>query len=88
MRGIVLYPSYFDRRVTRKFGRRVPSELAFDADLKTILRALDSLGYEYEIEEKAYPRRWWRDRARVRVFTDESKTAVIRKVAEAVRHLS
>ncbi len=83
---IIIYPAYFNLHYSRREGRRVPKNLAFEAKLETIIKAVRELGYEFEVEEdKRYPRFWWKERGRVIIETDEPKSEVIRKIAKKIR---
>ncbi len=85
---IIIYPAYFNLHYSRREGRRVPKNLAFEPKLETIARAARDLGYSVEIEQdKRYPRFWWSDRGRIIVESDEPKNEVIRKIARKIRNL-
>ena len=85
--GIILWPAYFERRIPRNKGRRVPLKLASDnVTADTIARACKALGFECEIVEGAYPKMWWRKTGYVIVKADSlRKNELIRKVAEQLR---
>ncbi len=86
--SIIIYPAYFNIRYSRREGRRVPKNLAFEAKLDTIVKALKELGYDFEVEpDKRYPRFWWTEKGRVIVHTDEKKGDVIIKIARKVRNV-
>lgn len=80
----VLWPVYFDRRATRKQGRRVARDLAVpNPRLDEVMRAARKGGLEAEKEEKAaYPGRWWQKEGRLWVKPVKSKTEIIRTVAQ------
>ncbi|AGB05394.1 signal recognition particle 19 kDa protein [Aciduliprofundum sp. MAR08-339] len=85
---IIIYPAYFNLHYSRREGRRVPKNLAFEPKLETIARAARDLGYSVEIEQdKRYPRFWWSDKGRIIVESDEPKNEVIRKIARKIRNL-
>ncbi len=84
--SIIIYPAYFNIHYSRKEGRRVPRNLAFDAKLDTVSKALKELGYKFEVEvDKKYPRFWWKEKGRVIVYTDEKKNDVLIKIAKTVK---
>ncbi len=86
--SVIIYPAYFNIHYSRREGRRVPKNLAFDAKLDTIVRALRDLGYEFVVEEdKRYPRFWWKEKGRVVVNTEEKKGELIIKIARKVRNI-
>jgi signal recognition particle subunit SRP19 len=55
---LVIWPSYFDKNLTRLQGRRIPNNLAAsNVTLKILEMAAESSGFEYESEpDKQYPR--------------------------------
>ena len=55
---LVVWPSYFDKNLTRMQGRRIPSNLAAsNVTLKVLEMAAESSGFEFESEpDKQYPR--------------------------------
>ncbi len=86
--GLTLWPAYFDRRLPRGRGRRVPTKLAIDSpSTATIAEACKKLGLEYEVNEGAYPKAWWRKTGYIVVKVPEgmSKTQLIRRIAESMR---
>jgi len=88
-RRLVLWPLYFDARRSREEGRRVPRHLAVEGpSVEEIARAAKAAGYQVEVDlEARHPSTWFEERGRVIVFSDEPKTAVIRRVAVKLRQL-
>ncbi len=80
---VVLYPHYFDSRLSRSKGRRVPVELAVKSPTaERIAIAARSLGLDAYIEDARYPRAWWVSSGRVVVEKrGMSKTEIIRMIA-------
>jgi len=78
-----LYPAYFDLRLSRSMGRRVPKELAVKApSAEEIASVARELGLEAFVEEGRYPRVWWLWQKRVIVEKKGiSKTKIIYKIA-------
>ncbi len=91
----VIWPEYFDSRLPRSKGRRVPLNLAskrLSPDL--LLRACRDAGFECEVEsDKRYPRIWFSSHGfRIIVNVPESdqkisKEEVIKKIAKALKSL-
>lgn len=85
--AIVLWPSYFDSRVSRASGRKVARKMAVDAPTARMLydsvRALD-LDCILELD-KAYPRFWHRREGRVLVEPKMKKTELISQVASELK---
>jgi len=80
---VVLYPAYFDARLSRSKGRRVPVSIAIKGvRAEDIARAAKELGLEAYVEAGAYPRAWWLESKRVIVEkAGKSKTEIIRIIA-------
>ena len=55
---LVVWPSYFDKDLSRLQGRRIPTNLAAsNVTLKILEMAAESSGFDYESEpDKQYPR--------------------------------
>ncbi|MCA1819494.1 MAG: signal recognition particle subunit SRP19/SEC65 family protein [Thermoplasmatota archaeon] len=83
----VLYPRYFDAKLSRADGRRVAESLAVKApDAAWIENAARKLGLEPQVEEKkAHSAVPFEKGGRVLVAKKGSKEAVIRMVAERMR---
>ncbi len=82
---VILYPAYFDSRLSRSQGRRVPRELAVKApSAEEVARAAREAGYDAFVEDGVrYPRVWWLSEGRVVVEKKgKSKTKIIREIAE------
>lgn len=83
----VLYPIYFERKVSRAEGRRVPlAEAVEDVHLGDLVRSLDALKIRFSREERAcHPSRWWMEEGRVLVHTDMKKMELVHNVAREIR---
>jgi len=64
-----VYPSYLDRAVSRRLGRRVPaSEASADVTVEAITAAARALGYTADAEaNKQYPRQAHQFGGRVKI---------------------
>ena len=84
---IILWPSYFDSRNKRSSGRRVPKSLAVESpSAEDIFRAVKSLGLEATIlQDKSYPSKWWEREGCVSVEKSQSKTQLIKGVAQKLK---
>lgn len=82
---LVLYPEYFDSRLTRKQGRRVPKSLAREAPtMEAVLnaaRAADPALEPRAEPKKAYSARWHEKRGRVLVKRKYPKQKTLSIVA-------
>lgn len=86
-KAIVLWPSYFDSRVGRDAGRRVPRKDAVEAPTAHMLYdAVRALGLDCILElEKSYPRYWHRREGRVLVEPKLKKRELTVKVAAKLK---
>ena len=85
--AIILWPSYFDSRVSRCYGRRVPKKDAVEApSARMIYDSVRALDLDCILElEKAYPRYWFRREGRVLVEPKMKKSELIAKVAKGLK---
>ncbi|HEX9908421.1 MAG TPA: signal recognition particle subunit SRP19/SEC65 family protein [Thermoplasmata archaeon] len=85
--AVILWPSYFDLRVSREHGRRVAKKEAIEAPTAHMLfEAAKSLGLDCILElETAYPRHWYRTEGRVLVEPKYDKKVLIRKIAAKLK---
>ncbi|HIH01655.1 TPA: signal recognition particle protein Srp19, partial [Thermoplasmata archaeon] len=81
--------SYFDSRVSRASGRRIPKKDAVEApSARMVYDAARALGLDCILElERAYPRFWFRREGRVLVEPKMKKTELVAKVSEKLRAL-
>jgi signal recognition particle subunit SRP19 len=87
----VIYPEYFDSKISRSQGRRVPLSIADpEPHLKKIIRACERLELEFEPEpEKAHPTFWWKKSGRLLISIDKNnktpKEELIKEIAKVSR---
>jgi signal recognition particle subunit SRP19 len=83
---IVIYPAYFDKKLSRRLGRRVPQDLSvLSPRIDEIVKAAEELGLNPVIEEdKAYPRVWYKSKGRVIVLKKARKQELIRAIAAKI----
>ena len=83
-KAVVLWPRYFNAKLSRAQGRRVPRSVAVkDPDAKWIEAAAKKAGFRATLEEDATdPRLPFKPVGRVLVEKDGSKEAVIQAVAK------
>ena len=87
---VILYPIYFDKRVSRDKGRRVPAGLAVSSPTaEEIAEAVRAIGRTPLIElEKSHPSTWYKNKGRVLVSVAEDKvpkTEIVRRIAENIK---
>ena len=87
--AIVLWPAYFDLRLSRAEGRRVPKKEAVEAPTAQMLfEAVKQLQLDCILElEKTYPRFWYRATGRVLVEPRLDKTLLIEGVAKKLKSI-
>jgi signal recognition particle subunit SRP19 len=86
-KALVLWPSYFDLRVSREAGRRVPRRDAVEGPSASMLfEAVKALGLDCILElDKSYPRFWHRHEGRVLVEPKLTKKDLVTKVAAKLK---
>ncbi len=84
---IYVYPEYLTG-ASRAGGRRVPKGMLVprEVTLEELLTTAQKLGFEAEIETKHYPRAFFEERGRLKVKKAKgtTKTALLRRLAQAV----
>lgn len=82
--------NYFDQNISRKYGRKLPKKLTIpDPKIVEVLKACEALKYECEVEEKRYPRTWYKPSAVVIVRTSNivSKYEIIKQIGRKLVEL-
>jgi signal recognition particle subunit SRP19 len=81
---LVVYPEYFDSRLSRKQGRRIPKAAAREGPtLEDIEKAARAAGMEPMSEpKKAFSSRWFERRGRLLVKKKASKEKTLRSIAK------
>ncbi len=84
----VIYPEYFDKRMTRKEGRRIPKDLSFKSpNIEEINKVLNSYNIPNRVENhKHHPARWYEKRGRVLLAKQNvPKQTFLKKLAERIK---
>lgn len=86
-KAIVLWPAYFDVRLSRGEGRRVAKRDAVEAPTaRMIYEAARSLGLDCILElDKAYPRFWYRGGGRVLVEPRLKKAELLAEISAKLK---
>ena len=88
-KGLILYPCYFDVKLSREEGRKVARVSAVQAPaVAEIERALASCGIKYHREKKSHPAWWWKNEGRIIADCDGPKTDLLRRVATELKKIS
>ncbi|MBY9007709.1 MAG: signal recognition particle protein Srp19 [Candidatus Lokiarchaeota archaeon] len=85
---LIFWPQYFDGKLSRSEGRRLPKNLAMEkVNLNDIVNAAQNLNYKYEIEQSLkYPRSWWDESGRILINTNgKKKSKVLKELARQIR---
>jgi len=80
----VIYPIYFDKKVSRSNGRKVTKKDAVEKpSIDDIFKAAKSLGLNPTIEKDiSYPGRHWKTEGRILVDKKESKIKILEKLSK------
>jgi len=89
---IILWPAYFDKKLSRTQGRRVPLKFSVEnPSLMEINKAARKLGFKTIIEpDKKYPKDWWNYKGRILIEINkekETKTLILKKIGKILREL-
>lgn len=88
--GIIIWPAYFEKRLTRAEGRRIPKNLAADnVNIDILTESAQSAGIEFEVEPgKLYPRGTFRGNNGYLLIKDtggHKKKRILLMIAKGVR---
>ncbi|MFX0096759.1 MAG: signal recognition particle subunit SRP19/SEC65 family protein [Candidatus Hodarchaeota archaeon] len=89
-RGVlILWPVYFDSRISRNSGRRIPLKNAIEAPkLDELVKVARALKLEYEVESEAsHPRFWWRKEGRITIKGSTEKSSILKQFSTRLRKL-
>lgn len=90
MKDYVVWPSYFDKNLSKKDGRKLPKNLALDhPKFEEIKKALESIEINYQIEKNSkYPKEQGKEGRNLGRFIVEkkfSKNEILRKISKEMR---
>ena len=90
MKDYVVWPSYFDKNLSKKDGRKLPKNLALDhPKFDEIKKALESIGINHQIEKNSrYPKEQGKEERNLGRFIVEkkfSKNEILRKISKEMR---
>lgn len=82
----VIYPIYFDKKLSRKEGRKVSKKYAVEKpSVEDILKSAKSLSLNPVLEKGvSHPSRFWKEEGRILVDKKETKTKIIKKIAKSL----
>jgi len=90
LKDYVIWPSYLDKNLSKKDGRKLPKNLALDRPkFDEIKKALESIGINHQIEKNSkYPKEQGRDDRNLGRFLVEkkfSKNEILKKISKEIR---
>ena len=85
---LVIYPEYFDHRLKRSQGRKVPlSEAVKSPKVEELSNILSELKCDYQISNHSYSGNWSNTEGSLKVNTDYTKTQLIHKLGSGLKDL-
>jgi len=90
LKDYVIWPSYLDKNLSKKDGRKLPKNLALDHPrFDEIKKALESIGINHQIEKNSkYPKEQGKDERNLGRFLVEkkfSKNEILKKISKEIR---
>ncbi|MDY1590854.1 MAG: signal recognition particle subunit SRP19/SEC65 family protein [Methanofastidiosum sp.] len=90
MKNYIVWPSYLDKNISKKDGRKLPKNLALDhPKFDEIKKALEVIGINHEIEKNSrYPKEQGKDDRNLGRFIVEkkfSKNEILKKISKEIR---
>ncbi|MCE4629059.1 MAG: signal recognition particle subunit SRP19/SEC65 family protein [Desulfurococcales archaeon] len=84
---IAIYPSYLDKKLPRRLGRKVPIDVAVENPrIDEIVKVASELGLDpYVEEDKTHPRTWYRYPGRVIVRKADSKIRILKMISQLIK---
>jgi signal recognition particle subunit SRP19 len=84
-RKIYIWPNYFDIRLSRKEGRRVPKKISTRTpEASKIFMAAKQLGLNPITKQASYPKQPWIKSGLIQVDKKGQKTKIIRDIAQII----
>lgn len=83
---MIIYPSYFNKKYSKKQGRKVPKILASDPTPEKVESALKRLNLKYEIQNNSYPKHWFEDKIRFYIETNRKKGDLLKEIAKIIKN--
>ena len=85
---IVIYPEYFDYRLKRSEGRRVPlSEAVKSPKIEELSSILSNLDCNFQFSSACYPGNWSKSEGSLKVTAEFSKTQLIHNLGTSLKKL-
>ena len=85
---LVIYPEYFDHRLKRSEGRKVPlSEAVKSPKVEELSSILSNLGCDFRLSKGCHPGNLPKTGGSLKVNADFSKTQLIHKLGSSLKKL-
>ena len=85
---VVIYPEYFDHRLKRSEGRKVPlSEAVKSPKVEELSSILSNLDCDFQLSKGCHPGNWSKTGGSLKVSVDFSKTQLIHKLGSSLKKL-
>ena len=85
---VVIYPEYFDYRLKRSEGRKVPLfEAVKSPKIEELSVILSNLGCDFQISKASHPGNWFKTEGSLKVNAVFSKTQLIHKLGSSLKKL-
>lgn len=88
---LVIYPEYFDRRLSRRLGRKLNLESCIEnPSVEEIIEALKKVKIRIlGIEERSHPANWIEQKGRIRILKPSSykKRALLNRIASLLKEI-
>ena len=85
---VVIYPEYFDYRLKRSQGRKVPlSEAVKSPKVDELSTILSKLKCDHQMSNQHHPGNWSNTEGSLKVNSDYSKTQLIHKLGSGLKDL-
>ena len=85
---IVIYPEYFDHRLKRSEGRKVPlTEAVKSPKVEELSSILSNLGCDFQLSKGCHPGNWSNAGGSLKVNVDFNKTQLIHKLGSSLKEL-
>ena len=85
---IVIFPEYFDARLKRSEGRKVPvSEAVKSPNIEELSIILTKLAYDFTISKGRYPGNWSNSHGCLKAEAQLSKTQLLHKLGAELKEL-
>jgi signal recognition particle subunit SRP19 len=90
LKGYIIWPSYLNKNLSKKEGRKLPKNLSLDdPKFEEIKNALESIGINHKIEKNArYPKEQGKEDRKIGRFIVEekfSKNEILKKISKEIR---